>query len=114
MTRASPRACSDSDLRCDCHRKRPPATTATAATTRATILTSSPCARVQPAACSIPERNSSSLILCLSLLFIESASSLNGAPGPTRTGDLRFRKPLLYPAELRAHEGLSTDRLRLF
>jgi hypothetical protein len=30
---------------------------------------------------------------------------LFGAPGPTRTGDLRFRKPLLYPAELRAQEG---------
>src|SRR5713226_6783037 len=29
---------------------------------------------------------------------------LFGAPGPTRTGDLRFRKPLLYPAELRAQE----------
>ena len=25
-----------------------------------------------------------------------------GAPGLVRTGDLRFRKPLLYPAELRA------------
>jgi hypothetical protein len=60
MTRASPRASSDAALRCDCHRKRPPATTATATTTRATILTSSPCARVQTAACSIPERNSSS------------------------------------------------------
>ncbi len=32
---------------------------------------------------------------------------LFGAPGPTRTGDLRFRKPLLYPAELRAREGLT-------
>jgi len=27
----------------------------------------------------------------------------NGAPGVTRTPDLRFRKPPLYPAELRAH-----------
>jgi hypothetical protein len=26
---------------------------------------------------------------------------LFGGPGLTRTGDLRFRKPLLYPAELR-------------
>ncbi len=25
----------------------------------------------------------------------------NGAPGPIRTGDLRFRKPTLYPSELR-------------
>src|SRR4030095_1197728 len=70
MTSASPSACSDSALRCDCHRKSPPATAATATTTRATILTSSPCVFVQVAACSIPERNSSSLILCLSLLFM--------------------------------------------
>jgi hypothetical protein len=26
-----------------------------------------------------------------------------GGPGKTRTSDLRFRKPLLYPAELRDH-----------
>ncbi len=26
----------------------------------------------------------------------------NGAPGWTRTNDLRFRRPLLYPAELQA------------
>src|SRR6185503_6328193 len=26
-----------------------------------------------------------------------------GGPGRTRTCDLRFRKPLLYPAELRSH-----------
>jgi hypothetical protein len=25
------------------------------------------------------------------------------APGPTRTGDLRLRRPALYPTELRAH-----------
>ena len=29
--------------------------------------------------------------------------SLGGAPGVTRTRDPRFRKPMLYPAELRAH-----------
>jgi hypothetical protein len=35
-------------------------------------------------------------VRCLrSLYFI-------GAPGPTRTGDLRIRSPTLYPAELRA------------
>jgi hypothetical protein len=28
---------------------------------------------------------------------------LDGGPGKTRTSDLRFRKPLLYPAELRDH-----------
>jgi hypothetical protein len=27
--------------------------------------------------------------------------SIGGGPGKTRTSDLRFRKPLLYPAELR-------------
>jgi hypothetical protein len=25
-----------------------------------------------------------------------------GAPGPVRTGDFRFRRPILYPSELRA------------
>ncbi len=29
--------------------------------------------------------------------------SLSGAPGGTRTPGTRFRKPLLYPPELRAH-----------
>ena len=28
---------------------------------------------------------------------------LNGDPGPIRTADLRFRKPMLYPSELRGH-----------
>ena len=31
--------------------------------------------------------------------LIESKS----APGPTRTGDLRIRNPLLYPPELQGH-----------
>src|SRR5581483_4828373 len=31
----------------------------------------------------------------------ERAPSFFGGPGGTRTSDLRFRKPLLYPAELR-------------
>ena len=26
-----------------------------------------------------------------------------GDPGPIRTADLRFRKPMLYPSELRGH-----------
>ncbi len=30
---------------------------------------------------------------------------LDGGPGKTRTCDLRFRKPLLYPAELRDQQG---------
>jgi hypothetical protein len=29
------------------------------------------------------------------------SSNVQGGPGKTRTCDLRFRKPLLYPAELR-------------
>ena len=32
--------------------------------------------------------------------------SPNGDPGPIRTGGLRFRKPLLYPAELRGRWGI--------
>lgn len=32
----------------------------------------------------------------------------NGDPGLIRTGDLRFRKPTLYPAELRGHDA-NTD-----
>lgn len=31
-----------------------------------------------------------------------------GAPGPTRTGDLRIRSPTLYPTELRVHGTDST------
>src|SRR5438477_7292544 len=36
---------------------------------------------------------------------------LGGAPGPTRTGGLRFRKPLLYPAELRAQDEACRTRV---
>src|SRR5579862_1933268 len=32
---------------------------------------------------------------------VRPANRRNGGPGKTRTSDLRFRKPLLYPAELR-------------
>ena len=32
---------------------------------------------------------------------------MDGAPGVTRTPGTRFRKPLLCPAELRGHEGVS-------
>ena len=35
----------------------------------------------------------------------------NGAPGPIRTGDLRFRKPTLYPSELR-EQPLRRDQAR--
>ena len=34
---------------------------------------------------------------------------LCGGPGKTRTCDLRFRKPLLYPAELRDHASFSSS-----
>jgi hypothetical protein len=37
------------------------------------------------------------------LFRFELNSKTNGAPGGTRTHDLRLRRPLLYPAELRAH-----------
>src|SRR5664280_1443529 len=30
----------------------------------------------------------------------------NGSPGQSRTADLRFRKPLLYPSELQGHKDL--------
>src|SRR5262244_2143938 len=33
--------------------------------------------------------------------FLHSERNFFGGPGRTRTCDLRFRKPLLYPAELR-------------
>ncbi len=39
-------------------------------------------------------------------LFVMLRSS-NGGPDRTRTCDLRFRKPLLYPAELRDRFGES-------
>lgn len=35
--------------------------------------------------------------------FWRSAAFYYGTPGPTRTGDTRFRKPLLYPSELRGY-----------
>ena len=31
----------------------------------------------------------------------------DGGPGQSRTADLRFRKPLLYPSELRGHKDLA-------
>ena len=33
----------------------------------------------------------------------EPSLKCNGGPGVSRTRDLRFRKPLLYPSELRGH-----------
>jgi len=36
----------------------------------------------------------------------------NGDPGPIRTADLRFRKPTLYPTELRGHNTNSTQQFR--
>ena len=35
---------------------------------------------------------------------------LIGGPERTRTSDLRFRKPLLYPTELRDHKGFFCSR----
>ena len=34
---------------------------------------------------------------------IDNCSHCHGAPGAIRTRDLRFRRPTLYPTELRAH-----------
>src|SRR5262249_24544838 len=39
-------------------------------------------------------------------------SVMHDAPGPTRTGDLRLRRPALYPSELRAHISIPPDRQR--
>ena len=37
----------------------------------------------------------------------DSANENENAPGRTRTSDIRFRKPVLYPAELRAQDMFS-------
>ena len=34
---------------------------------------------------------------------LEAGQSMNGSPGRSRTCDLRFRKPSLYPSELQGH-----------
>ncbi len=36
-----------------------------------------------------------------------------GTPGPIRTGGLRIRSPLLYPAELQAHINRTTHTIKL-
>ena len=38
---------------------------------------------------------------------------VNGAPGAIRTPDRWYRKPVLYPAELRAHTSYPLRRLKL-
>lgn len=54
--------------------------------------------------------------ICSLLQLILYCKMLNGdftgAPERTRTSDTRFRKPLLYPAELRAH--ILQDNLKEF
>ena len=40
----------------------------------------------------------------LALYRLSYARHISGAPGETRTPDTRLRRPLLYPAELRAHK----------
>src|SRR5437764_163985 len=35
--------------------------------------------------------------------WLDSTRVRHGSPGVTRTPDQRFRKPLLYPSELRGH-----------
>ena len=39
-----------------------------------------------------------------------TGQSASGGPGATRTPDKRFRKPLLYPPELRGHSRRETGR----
>ena len=41
--------------------------------------------------------------------LLESVLPENGGPGVTRTLDLRFRKPLLYPSEL---QGRSSQKVQ--
>ena len=43
------------------------------------------------------------------LVFNSSGRSSDGAPGRTRTCDHRLRRPVLYPAELRALDGPRLD-----
>ena len=43
--------------------------------------------------------------------MIFATSESRGGPERTRTSDLRFRKPLLYPAELRDQEENVVSRL---
>ena len=40
---------------------------------------------------------------CVKPMEIQCEQKATGGPERTRTSDLRFRKPLLYPAELRDH-----------
>ena len=40
------------------------------------------------------------------MLLSESIYKISGAPGAIRTPDRWYRKPVLYPAELRAHTSL--------
>jgi hypothetical protein len=45
--------------------------------------------------------------------MIFATSESRGGPERTRTSDLRFRKPLLYPAELRDHKSFFCSRAAL-
>jgi hypothetical protein len=44
------------------------------------------------------------------LFKLLEVADFTGGPDRTRTCDLRFRKPLLYPAELRDHQGFFCSR----
>ena len=51
----------------------------------------------------------------LALYRLSYARHILGAPGETRTPDTRLRRPLLYPAELRAHKHICcAQKLRHF
>ena len=52
-------------------------------------------------------RKNSATTACTGETYDATIGSDRNAPERIRTSDLRFRKPLLYPAELRAHDGVS-------
>lgn len=43
--------------------------------------------------------------------FFRFAAERGGGPGQSRTADQRFRKPLLYPSELRGHRSTSLSHV---
>ena len=47
------------------------------------------------------------VVTCSNVPLLYFLLSAKNTPGRTRTCGLRFRKPTLYPTELRAHPGLT-------
>ena len=61
--------------------------------------------------CATNKNCNNSLKVCKSSFFREF---VNGAPGAIRTPDRWYRKPVLYPAELRAHTISKFERLKVY